>query len=295
MSAFLTKLTAQWLQALFVCAGLDTDYEKIPAAFRTGATPGEAILAYNKVIIDAVWDHVGFFKLQFSFYFEHGAEGMWALEQTIAYIKHRGGNKVIIIDAKWGDIGNSNLPYIRWCLKHGVDACTLNLYVGADEVNADGIQPFINEAGLGCFPLVRTSNKGADMIQGLPIHDGVGAPPLYYRVATIMRELNQRHGNCGMVAGATDPSGLSAVCGLAPELPKLVPGFGQAQGGRIEDVFPSALYQGGGIVANFSRGIQFAYLEEQYQGVDPVEAAASAAQGYHEKIQAQLLKQGVTA
>lgn len=72
-----------------------------------------------------------------------------------------------IVDVKRGDIGTTAEAYAEeWlAVAEAVDAITVNPYLGADS-----LEPFVKVAareGKGLFVLVRTSNPGANDIQGL--------------------------------------------------------------------------------------------------------------------------------
>ena len=65
----------------FFCVGLDHDPDKMPAHLC-----GD-VLAFNKAIIDATAPYAVAFKPNLAFYEVHGAKGMMAFEQTVAYIR----------------------------------------------------------------------------------------------------------------------------------------------------------------------------------------------------------------
>ncbi|MFZ4772165.1 MAG: orotidine-5'-phosphate decarboxylase, partial [Ferruginibacter sp.] len=91
----------------FLCVGLDTDLEKIPAFLLTEADP---IFEFNKRIIDATRPYCVAYKPNTAFFEAYGEAGWSSLRKTIAYI----GNKhLIIADAKRGDIGNTSAQYAK--------------------------------------------------------------------------------------------------------------------------------------------------------------------------------------
>ena len=280
---FMNLLRAQWRKGNFVCVGLDTESARIPNigehrdrltvpnAFSyglvdaTGAVVGdctvnislhlphgigEAIYTYNQFLIDQTGDAAAAIKLNLAFYLEHGADGIEALRRTIDYAHRRHNNIPVILDGKFGDIGNTNCSYIEFLMSFGADAVTLNPYVGRV-----ALKPFLDDPNLGAIMLCRTSNEGADEFQNLLLIDGT---PLYQRVAyNIARDWNT-NGNCVLVVGATCPDELRAVRVPAPDIPLLIPGVG-AQGGTVEDVVPYAMDSNGdGFIINSSRNIIFA-------------------------------------
>ena len=51
-----------------LCVGLDTDFAKIPECVKAGRTVGEAVLEFNKRIIDATAPHCIAFKPNLALY-----------------------------------------------------------------------------------------------------------------------------------------------------------------------------------------------------------------------------------
>ncbi len=67
---------------------------------------GEAILAFNKKIIDAVYDLVPAVKPQIAMYEAFGIPGLVAYKHTVDYCHDKG--LLVIGDAKRGDIGSTS-------------------------------------------------------------------------------------------------------------------------------------------------------------------------------------------
>lgn len=109
-----------------VCVGLDTDFEKLPERFKTMEFPQ---FGFNKWIIDQTAEFAAAFKPNSAFYEALGTKGLIELEMTIGYLKKNYPDIFTILDAKRGDIGNTNNGYINavfdWL---GFDAITLNAY-----------------------------------------------------------------------------------------------------------------------------------------------------------------------
>ena len=103
----------------------------------------------------------------------------------------------------------------------------MNPYLGFDSV-----EPFLQYQDRGIFLLCRTSNAGAVDLQDLKVkaEDG-GYLPLFEVVADKASEWN-RHGNIGLVVGATYPEELKTIRRKYPDMPLLIPGIG-AQGGDL--------------------------------------------------------------
>lgn len=87
--------------------------------------------------------------------------------KTLTKVARRDDSSMLnIVDVKRGDIGTTAEAYAEeWLADDSVDAITVNPYLGADS-----LEPFVKVAashGKGLFVLVRTSNPGANDIQGL--------------------------------------------------------------------------------------------------------------------------------
>ena len=67
----------------YLCVGLDSDITRLPK--HLDSTP-EAILEFNKAIIDQTQDLVIAYKPNTAFYEALGPEGMTVLKETIDYI-----------------------------------------------------------------------------------------------------------------------------------------------------------------------------------------------------------------
>lgn len=91
----------------YLCVGLDTDIEKIPAHLRHRP---DAVVAFNKAIIDATKDACVSYKINTAFYESMGIKGWEAMEETLYYIPD---THFKIADAKRGDIGNTSAQYAK--------------------------------------------------------------------------------------------------------------------------------------------------------------------------------------
>src|SRR5207245_1962861 len=114
--------------------------------------------------------------------------GLIVLERIRNYVP---SDRLLILDAKRGDIGTSAQAYARAAFDViGADAVTVNPLMGHDAV-----APFLARDGRGAFLLTRTSNPGAaDLDQegaGLLINVGRGianAPEGYAGAAAALRD-----------------------------------------------------------------------------------------------------------
>lgn len=238
-----------------MCVGLDSDVEKIPEKFRESIHPQ---FEFNKWIIDQTYDLVCAFKPNSAFYESEGSFGIEQLKMTIEYIRKIDPELLVLLDAKRGDIGNTNEAYCKFAYDYlGADAITVQPYLGRE-----AIKPFLDHENKGCIVLCRTSNPESGELQGLIVAEtGTGESSgkmLWETVAEkVAKDWNQKD-NCILVMGATYPKELRRVREIVGELPLLIPGVG-TQGGSLAEVMDKgANSQGRGVVVNVSRSVIFA-------------------------------------
>ncbi len=230
-----------------LCVGLDSDINKIPQAVKNDPFPQ---FAFNKAIVDATHDLVCAYKPNSAYYEAFGSEGIRALKMTCDYIREMHPEIIIILDAKRGDIGNTNTGYVAYAYDYlGVDAITLHPFLGKE-----ALAPFLERKDKGCFILCRTSNPGAGEFQDMV----VSGKPLYQQVAEhVVKEWNS-YNNCGLVVGATYPTELAIIRKNVGSIPLLIPGVG-AQGGDVEKTVKAGVDKdGGNAIINSGRSILFA-------------------------------------
>ncbi|HUV46714.1 MAG TPA: orotidine-5'-phosphate decarboxylase [Candidatus Bathyarchaeia archaeon] len=252
-----------------VCVGLDSDTTKIPPFLRKYK---DRIFTFNKEIIDATYDLVCAYKPNIAFYEAEGIKGLKALKKTIDYLRKKYPEIPIILDAKRGDIDNTNLGYIKYIFEDlKVDAVTLHPYLGKL-----ALLPFLNLKDKFLFILCRTSNTGAGEFQDLMVkHSKLGLVPFYQVIAYQVAKYWNKHKNCGLVIGATYPDELKIVRKIVGKILLLIPGIG-AQGGSIEKTLKAG---DGNMIINSSRSIIFAS-----SGNDFAEAARRETQSLKNKI-----------
>ena len=254
-------METQWSRDNFVCVGLDSDFDKIPeSAHRSGnecaLDVANTIVAFNRAIVKATKDLVCAYKLNTAFYEAHGVKGVSALQRTIHDIHAIAPDVPVILDAKRGDIGNTNVGYAKMAFDFlRADAITVHPYLGAE-----ALEPFLARAENGIIVLCRTSNPGAGEFQDLLVN----GEPLYRVVARRVANEWNKNGNCALVVGATCPDELREVRGIVGDMPILIPGIG-AQGGDVEKTVTAGKdSRGKGMIINSSRGIIFASLDEDF-------------------------------
>lgn len=252
-TSFINLINNRWQNnQTFVCLGLDSDYQKIPPILKNNQSIEEAIFIFNKEIIDATQDLVCAYKPNLAFYSAHGDEGIRALIKTTSYIKTNYPDIPIILDAKKGDIGNTNLGYITEAFDlYQTDAITVHPYLGQES-----LQPFLDQKDKGIFVLVKTSNEGSAEFQNLLVTET--KQPLYLHIASqVITKWNNNH-NCAVVVGANYPDELRLVREIVGDIPILIPGIG-IQGGEVESTVKAGKNsRNQGMIINSSRGIIFA-------------------------------------
>lgn len=228
-----------------VCVGLDPDLDKIPDEFKAKEKP---LYEFCKYIIDETNGSVCAYKPNSAFFEALGADGIQELKDTCDYIKENYPNIPIILDAKRGDIGNTNLGYTKFTFDYlGCDAITLSPYMGEKS-----LEPFLDRVDKGCIVLCQTSNEGAGEFQSLQTN----GEELYKVVARAVADKWNKNGNCLLVTGATYSEELKEIRQITgDEMTFLVPGIGQ-QGGDLEATLKAGLNsQGKGLIISSSRGI----------------------------------------
>lgn len=262
-----------------VVVGLDPRLDRLPAELKpaegvegSGAA-ADAIVAFNRAVIEAVAGHAVAVKCQVAFYEQHGCEGMRAYAATLRCAREHG--LIVIGDVKRSDIASTAAAYAAGHLGRPgadasapgdfiADAVTINPYLGSD-----GVSPFLEAAaanGKGVFVLVKTSNPSSAEVQDVDC----GGMPLYEHVAALVEHWCQpylgqsSYSALGAVVGATFPRELARLRELMPHVPFLVPGFG-AQGAGAEQVAGAFDSQGEGAIVNSSRGIIFAWERSPYR------------------------------
>lgn len=255
----------------FLCVGLDTDINKIPAHLKNEE---DSIFAFNKAIIDATAPYCVAYKPNLAFYECYGLKGMLAFEKTIQYIKENHPNHFIIADAKRGDIGNTSKMYAQTFFEeYNLDSVTVAPYMGEDSV-----KPFLEYDGKWVILLALTSNKGSHDFQLTEDNQG---ERLFEKVLKKSQEWGTTE-NLMYVVGATQGKMFEDIRRMAPEHFLLVPGVG-AQGGSLQEVCKYGMTKDCGLLVNSSRGIIYAST-----GTDYAEVAAIKAKELQEEMAIEL-------
>jgi len=235
----------------FLCIGLDTEPEKIPAFLLKEKDP---VFEFNRRIIDATHSYCIAYKPNVAFYECNGPEGWKSLKATLDYIRGNYPGMMVIADAKRGDIGNTSKMYARTFFGHmDFDAVTVAPYMGEDSV-----KPFLEYGNKWVIILALTSNRGADDFQ----YHTDGGVRLFERVLKVSSSWGST-GNIMYVVGATRAAMLEDVRKIVPGHFLLIPGVG-AQGGSLKEVASFGMNDRCGLLVNSSRAIIFADNTEKF-------------------------------
>lgn len=212
-----------------LCVNLDPVIAKMPASIAASPQP---LFQFCKQIVDQTAEVVCSFKPNSAFFEAQGKEGIEQLKMICDYIQNRFSEVPIILDAKRGDIGNTNLGYITYAFDYlKVDALTLSPYMGYQSLT-----PFFELTDKGFFVLCKTSNKGAEELQDVQVE----GRPLYLYLAEKIAMGWNTNGNVMLVVGATYPDDLAKIRQTISDVTILVPGVG-AQGGDLQAVLDCGL------------------------------------------------------
>lgn len=232
-----------------LCVGLDPNPELIPQRLRNQfSDPQELVLEFCSRIIESTNESACAYKPNAAFFEALGSKGWQTLEQVINLIPN---DKIIIADAKRGDIGNTALQYKKAFFDElKADAITLNALMGMDTLD-----PFLDEEDKAAFVLVMTSNRGsADFLQ----RRFEGRMSLgEYMAEELEKKQDKSLTHLGLVVGATQIGSISPVINAYPEAHLLIPGIGK-QGGSVSELQDVLKSHHGIPIINSSRSIIYA-------------------------------------
>lgn len=268
-----TKHNMQLLQELAIkngplCVGLDTDPSYIPEnILKQYKSAPEAVLAYNKAIIDRVAADKSACccKVQIAYYEAMGLEGMKVYAETLKMVRAAG--LIAISDIKRGDIGATSDAYAKAHFKGDfeTDIITINPYMGFDTLVPFTKYSKPEDGGKGAFVLLCTSNPGMVDIEHQELKSGgLLLEHVGDEIARIGEEFKsvyaeQTCGIFGAVVGATQEKDARYLRDKYKDTFFLIPGYG-AQGGAAR-IAATLLDHAGGTV-NSSRGILCAYKKD---------------------------------
>ena len=255
-----------------LCVGLDPVPENLPKPIKE-AFEGEEkqILEFCRRVIEATKQHACAFKPNTAFFEALGSSGWAVLEEVADMVP---SNRVLIMDAKRGDIGNTAARY-----KHAffdrmhADAITLNPLMGIETLD-----PFLDDPQKAVFVLAMTSNRGAaDLLQ----RRFEGRMSLgEYIAEELAKKMSKSSSHLGLVTGATQTEWIAPVIEAFPEAHLLIPGIGK-QGGDILELSEVLKHHKGLPVINSSRSIIYAGGDSE----EWMELVAEKAQSMKESLQ----------
>ncbi len=260
----------------FLCVGLDTDIEKIPAFLLDNEDP---VFEFNKRIIDATRDLCVSYKPNSAFYESRGVPGLQSLIKTSEYLPKECLN---IIDAKRGDIGNTSDMYAKTFFDAAASGMSFDAITVAPYMGRDSVTSYLKYDGKWVILLGLTSNESSKDFQFLPVGDE-------YLFEQVIKKANTWASADRMmyVVGATKGASFIDIRKHAPDNFLLVPGIG-AQGGSLAEVCEYGMNKDCGLIVNASRSIIYAS-----NGTDFAEAARAEALSLQQEMELELEKAGV--
>jgi orotidine-5'-phosphate decarboxylase len=264
----------------YLCVGLDTDITKIPKHLLQNKN---AIVDFNKAIIDATKDYCVSYKMNTAFYEALGSKGWDAMEETVNYIP---STHLKIADAKRGDIGNTSSQYAKAFFETlKFDAITVAPYMGEDS-----IRPFLEYEDKWTIVLGLTSNKGAADFEMKQLvredtNQGNGHLRSEYLYEHVLKTISQwgTKDNLMFVVGATQATELANIRTIISDNFLLVPGVG-FQGGSLAETSKYGMNKDCGLLVNASRAIIYAGSGENF-----AEEAKAIAQQYQTEMKSYLV------
>lgn len=261
---YLEKLKKSIIQSQsLLCVGLDPDVVKIKTIKEfSDLSDYLAVEQFLVKIIELTSPYCSSFKPNLAFFEALGPKGLSIFERILKSIPE---DKIIIADAKRGDIGNTAVHYCKAFYEYyKVDAITLNPLMGLDT-----LEPFLADSTKAVYVLLHTSNPGADDFFNQPAGD---FQTLSHLIAAKLGEIQRQYpGHIGVVLGATKPQFLSDLTKAIPQSSILIPGIG-TQGGVINDISSQLLMLPNIPIFAISRSISYPDSDKKWQDA-VVEAA----------------------
>ena len=237
-----------------LCVGLDPVPDRIPSPLKTEYNnDADLVFEFCRRVVEATKVHACAYKPNIAFFEAMGAPGWEVFEKLLDVIP---SNRVVIADAKRGDIGSTASMYKKTYFDHyQTDAVTLNPLMGLETLD-----PFLTNEKNAVYTLALTSNPGAaDFLQ----RRFQGRMSLgEYIAEELSKKQSVSKAHIGMVVGATQIESIAPVIRAFPEASLLIPGIG-AQGGSVEKLSRVLDGHKGIPLINSSRGIIYAGGDEK--------------------------------
>ena len=229
--------------------GLDPNISRIPKSLRNQILDDdELVYQFLKSVVDITSDYCTAYKPNLGFFEALGKNGFEIFKKVIEHIP---SDKIIIADAKRGDISSTAAHYAKAYFEtFDVDAITINPLMGFESLD-----PFLNYPDKGTYILTLTSNQGATDFLMQPFADEANMASFIAKKLAALQEKSQAH--LGMVIGATQAEIFQSVIKNHAEGSLLIPGIG-AQGGSIQELAIALENHNGIPLVNSSRSILYA-------------------------------------
>lgn len=178
-----------------LCVGLDPNLSLLPKSVKRDLLdPESQVSFFCKSVIDHTQDFCAAYKPNLAFFEALGASGLEIFEEVVQHIPD---DKIIIADAKRGDISTTAEHYKKtFYNQFNVDAVTLNPLMGFETLDA-----FTEDDTKGIYVLALTSNPGADDFLKKPF-EGFDMMAQYI-ASELEKRSNSSKAHLGMVIGAT--------------------------------------------------------------------------------------------
>lgn len=254
-----------------LCVGLDPNLDLLPQPVKDQfESPDEQVSYFCKLVIDYTAQYCAAFKLNLAFFEALGQNGLAVFDEVIKHIPH---NKIIIADAKRGDISLTAKHYKKafWD-EFEADAITLNPLMGFETLEA-----FSKDESKGIYMLTLTSNPGASDFLKKPFS---GFEMMAQYIANqLSKKSSFSKSHLGMVIGATQADEAESILHHHPHGALLIPGVG-AQGGSVSELSKALKNHRGIPLISSSRSIIYAGKNEG----DWPEHVAEAAKSMKQKL-----------
>lgn len=181
---FKALLEKQWLKGNFIALGLSADIEmirlyiqadhqqrelllqkaelkkdkekqRVIIPIRDSISDFDAIMVFNRKIIEATWKYVCAFVIDLAS-FDECEQSDKAIRQVIDYCRDLAIDVPVIIDGEKTGNAEKMKSHVATLTRQGGDAMTVSLMMGKD-----ALLPLLQQENLGAFVLCRTSNPEA--------------------------------------------------------------------------------------------------------------------------------------
>lgn len=239
------------LSSSLVCVGLDSRFDKLPAFLKTKSAVSKSIFLFNRAVIESTADIVACYKMNLSFYYGFGEEGIAGLKQTNTFLKKYYPWIPIIADCKRSEMGES----VKMVKQEIFDWLGFDCVMATPWFGFDTIAGYLLDQKHGVCIYTHNSNPSAPEFQDLTLKNGL---KLYEFVAQEITEKWNKNGNVFVEVGATYPKQLRRIRKIiGEEMFILAAGIG-SQGATVSDLKGCFGFKHQRLLVSSSRGIIFA-------------------------------------